>query len=327
MTKAQLAAAIKAKYPVYQAVPDDELVSAILKKYPVYAGQLEPDPAKSQTLSGYLSDPNYGREIDEHGRPVVHEPDTWLGGFLKSLKDQAQPTLRAFKQTDKELQQPPQTAGDLASRIALTAIPEFMGATSALKPAMMSLGEEGKGLDLSTARKQLGKTLSTADKVVDLRRPLRGLKMAGDYLQKDRPPQSTEPGLVKRAIMRYEGAPKPDSGTSGSLEDMLSQISDEGPSAPMDARAEPGGGSVAETGPTSPQGQATPSTERFPPEGGQGDWHSGAEPGSAEAKGARALHRDTGEMDALYRLKLSDPLSALLLAIGGGSLANVDRQP
>jgi hypothetical protein len=45
------------------------------------------------------------------------------------------------------------------------------------------------------------------------------------------------------------------------------------------------------------------------------DFHSGAEPGSAEAKSAQSLHRDLGTMEADYKRKMSDPLAALLTSL------------
>lgn len=55
MTRAEFAASIKAKYPAYAQVPDDELATRMLEKYPVYQSQIKADaPAKEST--GYWED-------------------------------------------------------------------------------------------------------------------------------------------------------------------------------------------------------------------------------------------------------------------------------
>jgi hypothetical protein len=59
VTAAEFAAMIKAKYPAYRSVPDDQLVAAMLEKYPTYRSQVETVNTRAQggdTINGV--DPN-----------------------------------------------------------------------------------------------------------------------------------------------------------------------------------------------------------------------------------------------------------------------------
>ena len=48
----QFAASIKAKYPQYAEIPDDELVTRILDKHPVYRDQItQPEPQPQQAIA------------------------------------------------------------------------------------------------------------------------------------------------------------------------------------------------------------------------------------------------------------------------------------
>jgi hypothetical protein len=80
LTPAQFAATIKAKYPDYQAVPDDELVSRVLVKYPEYRDRVQVAPAFSRR--GGMTDPamvspdfRTTNERDALGNPTV-DPNT-----------------------------------------------------------------------------------------------------------------------------------------------------------------------------------------------------------------------------------------------------------
>jgi len=84
VTKAELAAQIKAKYPAYAGVPDDELVAKIIAKYPVYQSRLTDGPgpataAPSPTPKPIIEamDPA-GGEPDPAGKPGL------FGGFLQT---------------------------------------------------------------------------------------------------------------------------------------------------------------------------------------------------------------------------------------------------
>jgi hypothetical protein len=48
LTRAEFARTIKAKYPVYKEVPDDELVDKMLAKYPVYASAIKETPTEAK---------------------------------------------------------------------------------------------------------------------------------------------------------------------------------------------------------------------------------------------------------------------------------------
>lgn len=82
-SRQEFAASIKAKYPQYAAVPDEDLVSKMLEKYPQYKSQIEETP--KQTMSVL----EMGRRslVDPRNTPTK-EPDTWMGGFTKSISDQ-----------------------------------------------------------------------------------------------------------------------------------------------------------------------------------------------------------------------------------------------
>lgn len=340
-----------------------------------------------------------GQVLDESGKPTQHEPDTYAGGFIKGLRDYYRPSLVKLVQMGQELGQGPTSAGDLASRIALTAVPEFMGGMNVGAPLL----DATKGLNLAKAKNQIGKVLSEIGDF-DLLHPLKSnIGRLGDYLQQ--PPKLNfnegQPGLLKRVLMKREGVPSQSQEPPIPILD--GEVMPESPSAPagptppnrpllpgagqaqltpapapqlssvtreLSAGSDPiaeqlqhslidnlpggdapinpqtpkdefgmtdadwaaehdrlmqrfggrgGSSGGAELGPPSSP-SAAPSPSKFPPEGGQGEWHSGAEPGSAEAKSAQSLHRATRELDDLYKLKLSDPLATLLLSLGGGSL-------
>lgn len=50
-TRAEFAASIKAKYPVYANVPDDQLVDRMLEKYPTYRDRIQEEPPPAQGVS------------------------------------------------------------------------------------------------------------------------------------------------------------------------------------------------------------------------------------------------------------------------------------
>lgn len=77
MTRAELAALLKAKYPAYASIPDDELVTKIVTKYPAYQAQITeaapatPPPPTPANRSG--------------GTGVTPTSDTgFVGGFLET---------------------------------------------------------------------------------------------------------------------------------------------------------------------------------------------------------------------------------------------------
>lgn len=70
LSRAEFAAAIKAKHPAYAKVPDDQLVDRILEKYPVYRSKVaSPSPQASRYPEGH---PLHGYdESDIMGQPVM----------------------------------------------------------------------------------------------------------------------------------------------------------------------------------------------------------------------------------------------------------------
>lgn len=303
--------------------------------------------------------------VDEAGKPVEHEPDTWWGGWRKSLKDQI---LHATVDNPalKDAAAPPTGTGmDMAKKLAMFALPVtgdvaaagsnsgnfLQDAVERTASASRAAGRDTQGLGgviSFPARTFLKLREATptkiAAKVADFKgeggaapvtAPLSPGSAGSDLYaiaksnHEPFTPSSgsggggTQPGIrppssggapspapnvldprissdatsISRATGRPNAIPGIDPADAvkpGMLDELLSRLGGKGPAE---------------------------SKSVWPPEGGQGDWHSGAEPGSAEARSAQALHRDTGELDALYSRKINDPLAALLMAIGGGGIA------
>lgn len=76
----------------------------------------------------------------------------------------------------------------------------------------------------------------------------------------------------------------------------------------------------AVVGPPADSGHpAAPETRSTYPTDLPEDWHSGAKPGSPEARRAQSQHKLFRELDNDYRRKLDDPLAALLMSLGAGA--------
>lgn len=135
MTPQEFAATIRAKYPQYKEIPDDKLVSTYLEKFPQYK-ELVKDEPKTPLL---MRQPNEGVE--------PHEPDTWWGGFGKSVLDQV---LAGGKDNPIRRAANPQGVGDMASMLLPSAIGEHLpsikefGSRSLL--AMKAAGQETSGV-------------------------------------------------------------------------------------------------------------------------------------------------------------------------------------
>ena len=77
MTRAELAALLKSKYPSYASIPDDELVTRIVEKYPTYKSQI--------TEVSALSTPPPPTKLQDGGTGTTPTSDTGLvGGFLQT---------------------------------------------------------------------------------------------------------------------------------------------------------------------------------------------------------------------------------------------------
>lgn len=138
MTSSEFAASIKAKYPQYKDMPDADLVSAMVTKYPQY---------KEQIQDGSSSLPDKYRGVAPPDD--TPEPDTYWGGFMKSLKDQAR---KAF------LENPlmkgaahPQGVGDVLSLL----IPSEMAMGTGIGGATRELA--GAGAEAAAGQKGLRK--------------------------------------------------------------------------------------------------------------------------------------------------------------------------
>lgn len=135
MTPQEFAATIRAKYPQYKEIPDDKLVSSYLDKFPQYR-ELVKDEPKTPLL---MRQPNEGVE--------QHEPDTFWGGFGKSVLDQV---MAGGKDNPIRRAANPQGVGDMASMLLPSAIGEHLpsikefGSRSVL--AMKAAGQETSGV-------------------------------------------------------------------------------------------------------------------------------------------------------------------------------------
>lgn len=269
--------------------------------------------------------------VDETGKVSEHEPGTFMGGFLKSIKDQV---LHATVDNPvlKDVAAPPTGTGmDMAKKLAMFALP-VTGDVAAAGSNSGNFLQDAVERSAAAAR-AAGRDTHGLGGVVSF--PVRTALKLNDAL----------PTKIAAAVEKFKGEPvapapvSPNLGPSGtdlyamSKSNKVPLTSSSGSGATAAARESgPPSSAVPTPAPNTPDGMMDQLLSKFggkgpefkpgwPPEGGQGDWHSGAEPGSAEARSAQALHRDTGELDANYSRKISDPLAALLMAIGGGGIA------
>ena len=71
----EFAASIKAKYPQYAEIPDDELVTRILDKHPVYRDRIsQPAQAAGGIDPAKLRNPGRNREENTGNGPPSAEP-------------------------------------------------------------------------------------------------------------------------------------------------------------------------------------------------------------------------------------------------------------
>lgn len=101
LTAAQFAASIKAKYPDYANVPDDELTTKILAKYPEYRERVNVQPATDERSAGQrfaegaASQLNPVAAVKGVAQAVTHPIDT-LGAIVQSHIDQAKKAKQAY---------------------------------------------------------------------------------------------------------------------------------------------------------------------------------------------------------------------------------------
>lgn len=114
MTPQELAQKVKAKYPAYKDIPDDELVRRVIEKYPVYASQIKEEGLFSKITKGITS--------------FIGE-STGLSGLVDTVKGKSEPIIKKGgllnPQTGK-LQQPfnvggVKSAAGTGAKLGLTA--------------------------------------------------------------------------------------------------------------------------------------------------------------------------------------------------------------
>lgn len=380
-SRSEFAATLKAKYPAYKDVPDDQLVDAMLAKYPVYKSQVDSGEASSDESSRFAvralaqsADPLFQfthrtpPPTDEAGRTGEHEPTTYMGGFLKSIEQDllkvtaGNPLLQGAAH--------PSSIGDVASLLLPDSAAVGKAASSIpLKRIARSVGGVIQDYDITHPVKPLGDLLKwmgaekppvapmsaesaiqplAADLGPDAVRHGPSQYARGAYqtpaVDKPAPPMdigrltgqkapTLEDSLLE-ALRSAGGSERPEMASSHTpLDPVGSPVSQSGKFGRSGSLGQPGGytsglpaisdaeydamlkkfGGKAQTHALLP-GDASLSVDAT-------DWHSGAEPGSAEAKSAQSLHKATGEMDSSFKAKMDDPLATLLLTalLGGGS--------
>ena len=171
----QLAKLIRDKYPgQYDDMDDASLETAVLRKHPEYADLAKPEENKQEQILNAAKRP-FG--VDEQGNNIIvrnplnestfekekpidnqeqstyqphnilaegratepqHEPDTWWGGFFKSLKDQALGTTIPALQGAAH----PQSAGDFLSLLLPSELPNLRNFIPSLKGKLPQIAEQ-----------------------------------------------------------------------------------------------------------------------------------------------------------------------------------------
>ena len=175
-TPAEFAAAIKAQYPIYQSVPDDQLVSQILAKFPAYKSQI-----RDVTVTPTAADMLTGKMGTDTGDE--HEPDTFWGGVGKSLKSQILGLTTNPMVTGAAH---PSTAGDFLSLLV---------------PSEMALGDSGTvaaAKHLATAGSDEAATVSA------VRKP--GAMLKGMFNKAMDPVAGREREFMESPLFKQQGA-------------------------------------------------------------------------------------------------------------------------
>jgi hypothetical protein len=153
-TRAEFAASLKAKYPQYGSIPDDDLVNQVIAKYPQYKSQLVDDKPTAPSALDMLS----GRKGFTSGDST--EPDTWMGGFIKGLKREFDATSAPGAQGMAH----PETVGDFTS-LLLPNMASSGVASGVESPAAEFLGRSKAALKAAATDKvpnrgMVGRTVS-----------------------------------------------------------------------------------------------------------------------------------------------------------------------
>lgn len=152
MTRKEFAASIKAKYPQYKEVPDDQLVDAMLEKYPTYKAQVQDPPQGGGTLAmgrNPVTSDNSSKEPWQHG-----DDADWWGGFRKGLADYYRPSLEGAKDSLSHLAYP-ESKADFVGLLLPGGVPAAVkgtwGGVKAIGRAGSSAMSEAKTIGEGTA--------------------------------------------------------------------------------------------------------------------------------------------------------------------------------
>lgn len=361
-SRKEFAASIKAKYPAYADVPDDQLVDAMLAKYPTYKSQVDsyegtPGYADAATraiarASGGIVPPQ--KQVNDAGEEVG-APAGPMGNFFRNTI--RNPMVQGAAN--------PTSASDVASLLLPDAT---LGAGELRLPALLKAGKrtvteaakaaaDGPVLSapmrfIKTGIKEAGATPTTLFNRLPLARQMETLPEVASPYRMQAPPTRVMAPRPAMDMGRLTGNKAPTL-TDSLLEALNGAREGEKPTLisshpPTDVV---GAGPLKQSGKfgkSGNMGQPGGYTSGNPPMsdaeydrllqkfGGKehsllpgdthpsvdaSDWHSGAEPGSAEAQSAQSLHKETGAMDTAFKGKMDDPLASLLVTalLGGGS--------
>lgn len=352
-TRAALAAAYREKFPRYKDVPDDQLVEAILAKNPVYKDQLTDAYVPGEGERGATE-----RALARSANPLLDtthprgeapsEPGTFSGGFFKSIKDQV--VKATAKNPVAEGAAHPSSAGDVASLLLPTAPGASAGPKAAGEMLKRTHVHPGALLDfkLNQPLRTLKEIVSIDPKPHTYTPPVPPNTSALDMSFRPNGYTPTKPSPVKSPMdmVRLAGkAPTLDEALTEALTGAMggekpSLVSSHPPLETVGEGALKQSGKFGKSGSMGQPGgyssgrpaisdveyekmlqkfggkEQTPFHSTADPE-----WHSGAEPGSAEAGQANKMHKAEGEMSADYTRKMDDPLASFLITalLGGGS--------
>lgn len=395
-SRAEFAASLKAKYPAYKDVPDDQLVDAMLAKYPVYKDQVD----------SYAGTPGLADSVARlhaHAAGGIVPPQKHVNDAGEEVDAPAGPLGNFFRNTIRnpmaEGAAHPTSTGDVASLLLPDAtlgagnlrLPNLLSGMKRVVNAAGKASADGPLLSaplrfVKAGVKEAGATPTDLFNRLPLAEQMNRLpEVAAPVRGNSVPPQVDTPSFDSRPLaeqmaqipdvpspigktpvppVRMSTSRVPDVRLAGkaptvtdSLHDALLEALNSKDAATLSTAApdvttagegalvqsgkfgrsgslgQPGGytsgrpaisdaeydamlkkfGGKAKT-PSLLPGDASPSVDAT-------DWHSGAEPGSAEATSAHSLHKATGEMDSAFKAKMNDPLASLLLTalLGGGS--------
>jgi hypothetical protein len=123
------AAKIKAKYPTYSSVDDNELVSKMLDKYPTYKDQVESPIVKKKETTGEPS--KTGVQTDESGIPTVSLSPS---PSQKTSQPSVQPSQESNSVWEQSSLNPMSTIKGMTQQPAAPTIPEQIQPVAQAKP-------------------------------------------------------------------------------------------------------------------------------------------------------------------------------------------------